>query len=410
MKIIHFADLHLGVENYGRLDPTTGLSTRLMDFLRSFDEMVDHAIGHKADLVLFCGDAYKTREPTQTQQREFARRINRLATCGIPVFLLTGNHDMPNAVGRATATEIFDTLAVKNVTVANRPGIHRLTTASGDIQIAALPWLRRSGLLSRDETRNLPLEELNKKLQQVLTDIINEQVKQLDPAIPAVLAGHVSISTAKPGSETMMSIGSEHILLLSAVANPAFDYVALGHIHKQQVLNERPPVIYSGSLERVDFGEENDDKGFYEVEITADATGKRQTAYRFHTVHARRFRTLNVELTGEEPDPTTTILNSIATHREQSRDAVVRLNIKLPASQEKQLRDPDIREALKDADYLSITLDRQRTIRTRTLTGAETAGELPPLESLKAWLETQEMTPERREEILSYGQKLIEDE
>ena len=273
-----------------------------------------------------------------------------------------------------------------------------------------MPWLRRSGLLSRDETRNLPLEELNKKLQQVLTDIINEQVKQLDPAIPAVLAGHVSISTAKPGSETMMSIGSEHILLLSAVANPAFDYVALGHIHKQQVLNERPPVIYSGSLERVDFGEENDDKGFYEVEITADATGKRQTAYRFHTVHARRFRTLNVELTGEEPDPTTTILNSIATHREQSRDAVVRLNIKLPASQEKQLRDPDIREALKDADYLSITLDRQRTIRTRTLTGAETAGELPPLESLKAWLETQEMTPERREEILSYGQKLIEDE
>lgn len=409
MKIIHFADLHLGVENYGRLDPATGLSTRLMDFLRSFDEMVDYAVESKADLVLFCGDAYKTREPTQTQQREFARRINRLATSGIPVFILTGNHDMPNAVGRATATEIFDTLAVKNVTVANKPGTCRITTKSGDIQIVALPWLRRSTLLSRNDARNLPLEEVNRKLQDVLTSIIDDQVKKLDPALPAILAGHVSISTAKTGSETMMSIGQEHVLLLSSVKNPAFDYVALGHIHKQQVLNEDPPVVYSGSLERVDFGEEDDDKGFYDVDITTDEAGKRHTDYRFHTVRARRFRTLHVELTGEELDPTTTILNSISAQQEQARDAVVRLNIKLPASQEKQLRDTDIREALKDADYLSITLDRQRTVRTRTLNGVETAGELPPLASLKAWLETQEMSPERREEILSYGQRLIEE-
>ncbi len=409
MKIIHFADLHLGVENYGRLDPATGLSTRLMDFLRSYDEMVDYAIESKADLVLFCGDAYKTREPTQTQQREFARRINRLATSGIPVFILTGNHDMPNAVGRATATEIFDTLAVKNVTVANKPGTYPITTKSGDIQIVALPWLRRSTLLSRDDVRNLPLEEVNKKLQQVLTDIIDAQVKKLDPVVPAILAGHVSISTAKAGSETMMSIGQEHVLLLSSVKNPTFDYVALGHIHKQQVLNEDPPVVYSGSLERVDFGEEDDDKGFYEVDISTDEQGKRTTAYRFHTVHARRFRTLNVELTGEELDPTTTILSSIASQKEQARDAVVRLNIKLPASQEKQLRDTDIREALRDADYLSITLDRQRTVRTRTLNGAETAGELPPLESLKAWLQTQDISPERREEILEHGRRLIED-
>src|SRR3990172_5581914 len=99
MKIIHFADLHLGVENYGRINPQTGLSTRLEDFLPSFDELADFAIAETADLVLFCGDAYKTREPTQTQQREFARRINRLSTGGIPSFLLVGNHDLPHAIG-----------------------------------------------------------------------------------------------------------------------------------------------------------------------------------------------------------------------------------------------------------------------------------------------------------------------
>ena len=93
MKILHCADLHLGVETYGRIDPATGLSSRLLDFLSTLDQVVDYALANKVDLVLFCGDAYKSREPSQTQQREFARRINRLATSGIAVFLLVGNHD-----------------------------------------------------------------------------------------------------------------------------------------------------------------------------------------------------------------------------------------------------------------------------------------------------------------------------
>ena len=115
MKILHFADLHLGVENYSHTDPVTGLSSRLQDFLKTLDELVDYAIEQRVDLVLFCGDAYKSREPSQTQQREFAKRLKRLSTSGIPIFLLIGNHDLPNAIGRATSTEIFDTLAVDNV-------------------------------------------------------------------------------------------------------------------------------------------------------------------------------------------------------------------------------------------------------------------------------------------------------
>ena len=149
MKIIHFADLHLGVENYGDINPASGLSTRLEDFLAALDQLVDYALENRADLVLFCGDTYKSREPSQTQQREFARRINRLTTGGIPIFLLAGNHDMSNAIGRATAIEIFDTLAIKKVYVSNRPDIYHIPTSSGTIQIVSLPWLRRSALLSK---------------------------------------------------------------------------------------------------------------------------------------------------------------------------------------------------------------------------------------------------------------------
>ena len=79
IKLLHFADLHLGVENYGRIDPATGLSTRLVDFLRAYDQVVDYALENDISLVIFAGDAYKTRDPNPTYQREFARRIRRIS-------------------------------------------------------------------------------------------------------------------------------------------------------------------------------------------------------------------------------------------------------------------------------------------------------------------------------------------
>ncbi|MFC2041044.1 exonuclease subunit SbcD [Chloroflexota bacterium] len=308
MKILHFADLHLGVESYGRIDPATGISSRLLDFLAALDQVVDCALENRVDLVLFCGDAYKSREPSQTQQREFARRISRLSTGGIPIFLLIGNHDLPNAIGKATTTEIFDTLAVKNVYVSNRPDIYRIQTNGGTVQVASLPWLRRSALFGKEETKNLDFEQINQRLQQVLTNIIAAHVSKLDPGLPSILAAHVGVASATVGSERLMAIGQEHFLLLGNVANPAFDYVALGHIHKHQVLSDNPPVVYAGSLERVDFGEEEDEKGFYLVEIgPGKGAGQRSVSFAFHPVRGRRFLTINVNLVRsfvEKPDVT----------------------------------------------------------------------------------------------------------
>ncbi len=407
MKIIHFADLHLGVESYGRINPDSGLSTRLEDFLSALDRVVDYALENKVDLVLFCGDAYKSREPSQTQQREFARRINRLSTGDIPILLLIGNHDLPNAIGRATTTEIFDTLAVKNVYVSNRPSIHHIPTNSGTIQIASLPWLRRSALLSKEESKNLNFEQINQRVQQILTGKISELAQQLDPELPSILAAHVWVSNARLGSERLMTIGQEPVLLLSNLAHPAFDYIALGHIHKQQVLSDNPPVVYTGSLERLDFSEEKDDKGFYVVEIQEDKeTDKRKVSFDFHSVTGRRFLTININIEPQDASPTSTVLKAIAEQEDKVREAIVRLQIQLPAQIEGQLRDNDIRNALKEAHYFTIAKEIKREIRLRL--GKWTAEEITPLEALKAYLESKKTPPERTKTLLEYGEKLIQ--
>ncbi len=409
MKILHFADLHLGVESYGRINPETGLSTRLEDFLNALDQVVNYALENKVDLALFCGDAYKSREPTQTQQREFAKRINRLATSNVPVFLLIGNHDLPNAIGRATTTEIFDTLAVKNVYVSNRPDIYRIPTNSGTVQIVSLPWLRRSGLLSREETKNLTFEQINQRLQQILTNVITASIPKLDPELPAILAAHVWVSGARVGSESSMTIGQEHVLLVSNITHPAFDYIALGHIHKHQVLSDSPPVVYAGSVERLDFSEEEDDKGFYLVEIEPDKeSGKRKVSFDFHPVIGRRFLTIDVNIEPPDIDPTSTVLKAIAEQAEKVGDAIVRLNISLPAEVEGQLRDNDIRNAVKEAHYFTIAKDIKRETRLRL--GQWTAEEITPLDALKKYLEEKKISPERTKILLEYGEKLIQEQ
>jgi len=409
MKVLHFADLHLGVESYGRIDPASGLSSRLIDFLASFDQVIDYTLENKIDLVLFCGDAYKSREPSQTQQREFARRIKRLSESGIPVFLLIGNHDLPNAVGRATATEIFDTLAVENVYVSNRPDIYHIPTNSGTIQIVSLPWLRRSVLLSKEETKNLNFEQVNQKLQQVLTNIIATMAAKLDPAIPAILAAHVWVTGAHVGSESMMTIGQEHVLLSGNIAHPSFDYIALGHLHRHQVVAENPPVVYAGSLGQQDFGDEGDEKGFYLVEIEPEGlNGKRQVAFEFHPVSGRRFVTANVSLDSDDTDPTATVLKAIVDQGSKVKDAIVRLNLSLPAEMEGQVRDSDIRNALQEAHYFAIAKDVQRETRFRM--GQRTAEGLSPLDALKVYLDSkQEINPERAKLMLDYGSALIQE-
>ena len=409
MKIIHFADLHLGVESYGRIDPATGLSSRFLDFLSALDQVVGYALENEVDLVLFCGDAYKSREPSQTQQREFAKRINRLSTSGIPIFLLVGNHDLPNAIGKATTTEIFDTLSVKNVYVSNRPDIYRIPTHGGTIQIASLPWLRRSALLSKEDTKNLDFDQINQKLQQVLTNIIVAHASKLDPGLPSILAAHVWVSGAQIGSERLMTIGQEHVLLPGNVANPAFDYIALGHIHKHQVLSDNPPAVYSGSLERLDFGEEEDDKGFYLVEIEQDKpTGKRQVSFDFHPVTGRRFLTISVNIEPEDIAPTSTVLKAITEQEEKVRDAIVRLQISLPAEIEGQLRDNDVRDTLKEAYYFTVARDVRREARLRL--GKYTAEEITPLEALKTYLEAKKVPPAHAKLLLEYGGRLIEEQ
>lgn len=409
MKIVHFSDVHIGVENFSRTDPETGLPSRLVDFLATLDEVVEYCIDSGADLALFCGDAYKSRDPSQTHQREFAKRIARLSIAGIPTFLVEGNHDIPAIAGRATALEIFGTLSVPNITVGGRPDIYVVQTLSGPLQIVAVPWVRRSGILARDETRGMSPEEVNELIQQRLTDIVNARVSALDPSVPAVLAGHLTVSEAETSSEQSMMLGRDYVLLKSSLALPQLDYVALGHIHRHQVLGEKPLMTYSGALERVDFGEEGDRKGFCVIDLDPErAQGDRLTSFQFIQVNARRLLTIAANVRKADPDPTATVLREI--RKQDLREAVVRLKVTISAEDEAHLSDAPLRAALSDAHFVASISRDTRHEASRVRLGEEYNTGVDPRKALELYLRAADVPEDRAVVLLEYASRLISED
>jgi exonuclease SbcD len=256
--------------------------------------------------------------------------------------------------------------------------------------------------LSREETKNLTIDEVNERLERILTERLAVEIESLDRGLPAILAAHLFVHGAQTGSERGMIMGHDYMLLQSVVANPAFDYVALGHIHKKQVLCENPPAVYPGSLQRIDFSEEGDEKGFFVVEIEHG----RQVSFEFHPVETRRFLTIKVDVSAQESDPTQAVLKAIARHRVE--DAIVRIQVTIPEQREGLLGEGEIRKALGDAHFIAaIAKDVARERRPRMPGFSPEA--TTPLEALEVYLKSKNRSPERIKVLLEHGQRLIEE-
>ncbi|MED5410125.1 MAG: exonuclease SbcCD subunit D [Dehalococcoidia bacterium] len=405
MLIIHTADIHIGVENYSRPDPKTRTSSRLQDFLRSLDELVDYSIDNEADLVLICGDVYKSRNPTQTHQREFVKRISRLAREGIKVFLLAGNHDSPNVPGPATTLDIFPTLDIENVQIANELNTQIVQTRNGSIQIISLPWIRKGDFMSLEKYNQLSNEKFNSAIEEKLIEDLDKEIANLDSSMPSILASHVSVDLAKTSSEKSMTLGKDYLLPTNFLANPKLDYVALGHIHRHQILNDDPPVVYSGSLERIDFGEEKDSKGFCVIDISTSTDKKnRLNSYKFVEVNARRFKTIQIKIEENDGSPNEKIVAEIKKH--DIYETIAQVIIEVSSSRYSEISDRKIRDSLSEANFVA-AIRKNVITESKNRLGKELHESIPAIEALETYLKERNIGEEKIRLLLEKGQNLI---
>jgi exonuclease SbcD len=257
--------------------------------------------------------------------------------------------------------------------------------------------------LAHDDYRGLSIEELDQALQDVVTDNIQALARQLDPDVPAVLVAHLSVSEATYGSERSVMIGRDAVVLKSALDDASWDYVALGHVHKHQSLNRdnHPPIVYAGSLERIDFGEEGDPKGFCWVELA-----RGETFWEFIEVEARPFVTIRADLR-ESDEPLGALAQEI--DKQDLKGAVVRLILRLRADQEPILRDYELRALLSDA-YTIGSINREVERKARVRLGDQTPEEMTDWELLAKYLEVKDTPPERIKTLLEHAESIFQGE
>jgi exonuclease SbcD len=404
IKILHFADAHIDIAGHGRHDPETGLPVRVVDFLNSLDEIIDTAITEKVDLVLFAGDAYKDRTPVPTFQREWGRRIMRLSNAGITTLLLTGNHDISASASRAHAIQEFDTLEVPKVHVVNQPALLKPEDLDGvPVMIIALPWVTRSGLMATQNVNtDNPLNVLE-ELEAALTEFVGTCIQELDPQLPAILTAHASIEGASYGNERTIMLGKDVVLPLGLVKDPNLDYVALGHIHKAQNLNPdaHPPVIYSGSIERVDFGEAQDNKYFVIAEIE-----KGQTRVYWHQL--KNIRTfIDLQITLENDQDVNKKLQDLLQSKGSLQDAIVRLQIDYHRELEKIIDETSLRNLAASAFEFHLVKHPRIGSRVR-LPGDREMSSYSPQELLEYYWKSIHLSQNARDNLTKLSKQIID--
>jgi exonuclease SbcD len=402
IKILHLSDIHLGSGfSHGKINPETGINSRLEDFVSSLKICIDRAIAEPVDLVLFGGDAFPDATPPPYVHEAFASQFRRLADAKIPAILLVGNHDQHSQGSGGASLSIYRTLVVPGFIVGDTIATHRLETQNGAVQVITLPWLNRSTLLTRPETEGLALAEVNEMLIQKLQPVLEAEIRRLDPDLPTVLLAHLMADRASLGAEKFLAVGKGFTIPMSMLMRAEFDYVALGHVHKHQNLNPSndPPVIYPGSIERVDFGEEKEDKGYIFLEVES---GKAE--WKFCVLPARPFMTIELDISQAE-DPLEQVLEAIA--KQDITEKVVRLIYKLRSEQLDLINTSALDRALQSAHSHSIRPELISQLARPRLPELGVGNTLDPLEALTTYLNNREDLKDIQKELLEAAEGLL---
>ncbi len=403
IKILHLSDIHLGSGfSHGRINPETGLNTRLEDFVATLGRCIDRALSEPVDLVLFGGDAFPDATPPPYIQQAFARQFHRLVEANIPTVLLVGNHDQHSQGAGGASLCIYRTLGVPNVIVGDRLDSHTIQTQNGAVQVITLPWLTRSTLLTRPETEGLSMSDVGHLLLDRLRVALEGEIRKLDPSLPTILLAHLMADAATYGAERFLAVGKGFTIPLSLITRDCFDYVALGHVHRHQILCQQPLVVYPGSIERVDFSEEKEEKGFVLVELE-----RGNVQMEFCPLPVRSFLTIELDLS-EEDEPQAALLEAIIS--ELVEDAVVRLIYQLRPEQIDLLDDSLIRDALSSAHNYTIHPELISQLSRPRLPELGIGTTIEPLQALQAYLQNREDLRDLQEPILEAAQRLLTDE
>ncbi len=274
MRILHTADWHLG-DRLGRIDRTA-------DLRRAVERVAAYCSAHQVDVLLIAGDLFSELarpDGLRASIEHLQATFQPFLLGGGTILALTGNHDNENF---CQTLRLVMTLAAPaadqpgafhpagRLYLATNPTLLRLAGRQGEeVQFILMPYPTPARYLTGEQVqRYVSLEEKNRHMLTAFNSVLQGFLEQAgqDPTKPTVLSAHIHVQGST--LPRLFRISEEESILFSEADLPThLAYVALGHIHQHQCLRELTHVRYSGSIERLDLGEQQDQKGVVLLDI-----------------------------------------------------------------------------------------------------------------------------------------------
>jgi exonuclease SbcD len=263
MKILHTSDWHVGKTLRGR--------SRAEEHRRVLAEIVDVAATNKVDLVLVAGDLFDTAAPSPEAEQIVYKTLLDLVDTGARVAVIAGNHD--NARRLHAVEPLLD---LGNVIVA--PFVRRcedggavtVSVRSGEeARIALLPFVSQRYVVRADDLISKDRRQHDDAYAERIARIIAHLAAPASAEAVQLLMAHLTVAGGRIGGGERPAHTVIEYAVPARVFAPHLDYVALGHLHRQQEVPAEPTVWYSGSPLQFDFGEIDEAKGVLLVNTTA---------------------------------------------------------------------------------------------------------------------------------------------
>ncbi len=270
MKILHTSDWHLGRTLYGR--------RCTVEFKSFLDWMVAEIEKQKIECLLIAGDIFDSSTPSNTIQTLYYSFLHKVSQTGCRhVVIIGGNHDSPSLLN--APRQLLKHLNVTVIgSIQDNPEDEVITLTNHqswpELIVCAVPFLRdrdvrraQAGESIEDKARNL-VEGIALHYEQI-GEIASKQRKKLDHLVPIVAMGHLFTAGGKIAENNEVRdlyVGSLAHVHISNFPD-CFDYLALGHLHIAQRVQQNESMRYSGSPLSLSFGKINQNKSVTVVEF-----------------------------------------------------------------------------------------------------------------------------------------------
>ncbi len=257
MRLIHTSDWHLGRTFHGR--------SLLADQEVVLGALADLAADHRADAVVISGDLYDRAVPAPEAVQCATRILARIRAAGSAIVLISGNHDSAPRLGAFADFLAVGGLHLRTaVRESGRPVL--LEDEHGPVAVYAIPYLEPD--LAR-AAWELPSPAGHQQVMQAAVEQVRADLASRPPGTRSVVLAHAFVvGGAASGSERSIAVGG--VESVAADLFDGFDYVALGHLHRAQVIDNR--LRYSGSPLPYAFSEADQRKGVWLVDLAVDGS------------------------------------------------------------------------------------------------------------------------------------------